>query len=110
MGIIRAILVTLVAVSVAMLPVAGTMAQITLQGASHIASQSDCCSQGKPCDKQPNKCGDIAGCTLKCAGVSALPLAPTGVAFSPSASTQSSALTGIATTRSSTPPSPPPRA
>ena len=109
MRIARAIMVILTALSVAMLPVSAANAR-SLHAASTVAAPLDCCPQAEHCDKQTKgDCGKTAECLLKCAGVSALPLAPTGIALILSASTQSSALTGIATTRSSTPPSPPPR-
>ena len=110
MRIVRAIMVAVTALSVTILPLAGIGA-LPFAPETSIAAPLDCCPQAEHCDKQTKgDCGKSAECTLKCAGVSALPLAPTGVALSPSAAPQASALTGIATTRSSTPPSPPPRA
>ena len=107
---VRAVMVALTAFSVAFLPLAGNGAHAFAPETS-IATPLDCCPHAEHCDKQAKgDCGKSAECTLKCAGVSALPLAPTRVAFSPSAAPQASALTGTATTRSSTPPSPPPRA
>lgn len=102
-------MVALTALSVAMLPVAAANAR-SLHAASTVAAPLDCCPQAEHCDKQTKgDCGKTAECLLKCAGVSALPLAPSGIALILSASTRSSALIGIATTRSFTPPSPPPR-
>ena len=109
MSIVRTIIVALTAFSVAMLPVAGASAGISSPKFS-IAAPSDCCPPGQHCDKRTKgDCEKFADCMLKCSGVSALPLMPSGVAFSPSASPQAPPTTGIATTLSSNPPSPPPR-
>jgi hypothetical protein len=67
MHTLRAILVALVAASVAMLPVAGSMAQASSVETTLIADHSDCCQEGKSCDQQmPNGCGKIAACALQC--------------------------------------------
>jgi hypothetical protein len=109
MSIARAIMVALTALSVAMLPVAAASARTVAHEAS-VAGALDCCPQAEHCDKQTKgDCGKSAACVLKCAGVSALPVAPTGIAFRPSASSQTSTLTGLSTTLSRNPPSPPPR-
>ena len=108
MSIARAIMVALTAFSVAMLPVAAASARTFSPETSITAPE--CCPEAQHCDKQSNNdCGKSAACVLKCAGVSALPVAPAGVAFRPSASPQTSTLTGVATTLSPNPPSPPPR-
>ncbi len=102
-------MVALTTLSVAMLPVAAASAR-TFSAEASVAVPLDCCPQAEHCDKQSkNDCGKSAACVLKCAGVSALPVAPAGVAFRPSASPQTSTLTGVATTLSPNPPSPPPR-
>ena len=109
MSIARAIMVVLTALSVGLLPVASAGAG-TFSTERSAAATSDCCPQAEHCDKQTKgDCGKSADCLLKCSGVSAVPLIPTGVAFSPSASPQNSPVTGIATTQSHNPPSPPPR-
>jgi hypothetical protein len=109
MSIARAIMVALTALSVTLLPVAAASAS-TVAHETSVAASLDCCPQAEHCDKQTKgDCGKSAECVLKCAGVSALPAAPTGVAFGPSASPPTSTLTGIATTLSLNPPSPPPR-
>jgi hypothetical protein len=110
MRIVRAIMVALTAFSVAFLPLTGIGAQAHSPETS-IVMPSDCCPQGQHCDKQAKSdCAKFAECLLKCLGVSALPLLPDGVAFSPSASPDAPLTTGLAAARSSTPPSPPPRA
>lgn len=110
MTIVRTIMVALTALSVALLPVAAASAGVSSPQVS-IAAPSDCCPPGQHCDKQTKgDCAKFAECMLKCSGVSGVPLMPTGVAFIASASPQASPTTGVVTTRSSTPPSPPPRA
>jgi hypothetical protein len=102
-------MVGLTALSVAMLPVAAASAR-TFSHEATVTAPLDCCQQAEHCDKQAKgDCGKSAECLLKCAGVCALPVAPIGVAFSPSASPQTSTLTGLATTLSPNLPSPPPR-
>ena len=62
----RAILVALIAFSVAMLPVAGVMASTKMPGMSASATP-DCCPHGEPCDKKvSDNCATAAGCALKC--------------------------------------------
>ena len=63
----RAILVALIALSVAMLPVAGNVARAMSPEAAFNTVHADCCPHGKPCDKRTtNDCGSMAGCALKC--------------------------------------------
>ena len=66
MNIGRALLVGLVAFSVAVLPLAGGMAFAMLHDDSLGAQQTDCCPHGKPCEKKTDGCGSMAGCALKC--------------------------------------------
>ena len=109
MNIVRTTMVALTALSVAILPAAGGRAHAFSPETSIIAP-SDCCTQGQHCEQRAKgDCAKFAECTLKCSGVSGIPLTPTGVAFSPSASPQAPPTTGIATAQSSHPPSPPPR-
>ena len=61
---LRAILVFLVAASVAMLPLAG-MAEAARVGM--YAAHPDCCPEGKQCEHQmPKDCGGSPECLLKC--------------------------------------------
>jgi putative hemolysin len=111
MRLVRAILIALMAFSVAMPPMAMAKAHVPSSDGVLAAAQSDCCPQGQHCDKQAkDDCAKFAECMLKCSGLSALPLLPGGVAFSPSASPEMPPTTGLAPARPSTPPSPPPRA
>jgi hypothetical protein len=71
MSIGRNILVTLVAVSVAILPLAGAMVRAEPARMSMAGMTSDCCPHSKPCDKK-NDCGSVAGCSLKCSNFSGL--------------------------------------
>jgi hypothetical protein len=111
MRIVRAILIALMALSVTMPPLAMAKAHVPSPDGVVAAAQSDCCPKMNHCDKQvQGDCAKLAGCALKCASPSAVNLTPSGIALRPSAAPQASALAGIATTRASTPPSPPPRA
>jgi hypothetical protein len=110
MRIVRAIMVALTALSVAFLPLAGIGA-LAHSPESSIVMPSDCCPQEQHCDKHAKgDCAKFAECMLKCSGLSALPLLPGGVAFSPSASPDAPRTSGRAAARPFTPPSPPPRA
>jgi hypothetical protein len=110
MSILRAIMVAFVTLSVAMLPVAGAMARAVPPGTTLVASQSDCCPQGKTCEKQmSHDCGTMAGCALKCFSFSAAVVAPSGVTQTPAALQRSSLVAQIVTSPSVNPPLPPPR-
>jgi hypothetical protein len=110
MILIRAILVAFVGLSVAMLPVAGAMARAVPSGTTLVASQSDCCPQGKLCEKQmSHNCGAMAGCMLKCSSFSASTVAPSGLTLVPSPLQQSILLAEIVRSPSVNPPLPPPR-
>ena len=110
MGIFRAILITLVAVSIAMLPVAGSVAQASAHGTPHIASQSDCCTDGEPCEKQmPNKCGQTAECMLKCFNFSGALVASLAMKPAVSSSDKSALVIQSVGSPLENPPLPPPR-
>jgi hypothetical protein len=81
MRLTRAIVVALVALSVAMLPVTGGVAFATPHDTSLTASHTDCCPHGKPCEQKADDCGSVAGCLLKCCGVLASLPAPIKVAL-----------------------------
>ena len=111
MGIFRAILVTLVAVSVAMLPIAGSMAYASVSGASVLAVHSDCCPEGEPCEKEmPIDCGGSAACLLKCFNFSTALTAPMTVMMMGGTSEKSLRVAESVKAPIDTPPSPPPRA
>jgi hypothetical protein len=110
MHTLRAIFVALVAASVAMLPVAGSMAHAASVGTTFIADHSDCCQEGKSCEQpMPNGCGKIAGCALKCFNFSGTILS--GVIANPIAEASvEPALAGLnPPSRPTAPPLPPPR-
>ena len=82
MSLGRTILALVVAISVAMLPVAGSAAtpakSLNMSGMSvsdemsSADDMSDCCPhQSNPCDKSMADCGYMAVCALKCFGFSA---------------------------------------
>ena len=67
MNIGRTIVVVLVALSVALLPVAGGSVLALSLEKSLQTNMLDCCPHGKPCEKKPgNGCGSMAGCALTC--------------------------------------------
>jgi hypothetical protein len=80
MARVRAILVVCVALSVAMLPMAGGMA-FAMQHDASLSNHGDCCPHGKPCEKKTDGCASVAGCLLKCCGVLASLPAPIKVAL-----------------------------
>lgn len=71
MSIGRTIVTLLVALSVAMLPAAGS-AGVSVKspeaaGISMTEDMSDCCPhQANPCEKSMDDCGAMAACALKC--------------------------------------------
>jgi hypothetical protein len=69
MQVSRTILAVLVALSLAMLPLAGATAA-PLKSTDHMASEvaHDCCHHGSPCDDHANSAGDHAarGICAKC--------------------------------------------
>ena len=71
----RPILIALIALAVALLPMAGGMAVATPH-AAFTAPQADCCPNGKPCEKKTNGCGSVAGCVLKCFNLTGAVAAP----------------------------------
>jgi hypothetical protein len=86
MSIFRAILVSFVALAVAMLPVAGGFVDANAAaGMSLSAAPADCCPEGQPCEKTMPDCGSMAGCMLKCPGVSGAVVAPFAMALTVSA-------------------------
>ena len=72
MSTLRAIVVILIAVSVAMLPISTGMAIAGTAVVSAVATQPGCCDHGQPCKgKNAGGCVSPAGCALKCGSVSA---------------------------------------
>src|SRR5690349_21022936 len=110
MNKVRAILIAVIAVSVAILPVAGAKFGALLPGTSSLIAQSDCCPQGKDCDPKDNGvCGKSAACAAKCSSLSASVLAESGEMPLPSPSERSIHVGEIAASPSHNPPLPPPR-
>jgi hypothetical protein len=110
MSPLRAILVAFIALSVALLPVAGAKALNLSSETSLVSVQSDCCAQGEHCDKQQKgDCTKLAGCGLKCSGFSAAFAGPSGIVLAPSRSQKTALATGAIGSPTYNPPSPPPR-
>jgi hypothetical protein len=109
MSFLRAIVVTLTALSAALLPVAGAHSFAFVPQTFHLAVTSDCCPQGQHCDHQTKgDCGE-AGCAFNCF-VPAAPLGDSGAAFGLSDLDKAMRMAGFAKPQSPNPPSPPPRA
>ena len=86
MSIFRTILVSFVVLAVAMLPLAGGLGLANAAtGVSLGAASADCCPDGKPCEKTMHDCGSMAGCMLKCSGLSGAVVAPFAMALTVSA-------------------------
>ena len=111
MSSVRAILVAIIAVSVAILPLAGASARVFAPADTHVATQSDCCPQGQDCPKPGSgDCHKSTSCALKCStGFVAAMLMPSGLAPLRVTSEKSVLLSESPTSRSSNPPLPPPR-
>jgi hypothetical protein len=110
MNIGRAILVALIALSVAMLPVAGNVARAMSTEAAFGAAHVDCCPHGKPCDKgTTNDCDSMAGCALKCFSFSGAVVAPSAVNRAELPTETSALVVQSFSSSSDNPPLPPPR-
>jgi hypothetical protein len=106
MRTVRAILVVLTALSLALLPVAGVAAPVP----DSISAHADCCSPDGDCGKHSKgNCTDDAACAVKCAGVSAIPLASSETASVPNASAELTPIPRLSLPVAPNPPSPPPR-
>jgi hypothetical protein len=105
----RHILIALIALAVALLPVAGGMALALPHDASFAAANADCCPNGKPCEKETDGCGSVAACVLKCCGLTGAIAAPVAVSLTVSALEKPAlALQGFRSPAEN-PPLPPPR-
>jgi len=110
MSSLRAIIVAAVALSVAMLPVAGAMAHAMPSETSFVSVQSDCCPHSESCDKHAaGDCTTLAGCGLKCFGFSATVAGPSSMILLPSSSRKSALATEGVKSPTYNPPPPPPR-
>jgi len=84
MSIGRPLLIALIALAVALLPMAGGMALAMPHDAS-LTGHADCCPHGKPCEKKTDDCGSMAGCALKCFSFSGAMVSDAVVKPSPTA-------------------------
>jgi hypothetical protein len=113
MRTVRAMIVVLTALSLALLPVAGVAAPVT--SADSISAHADCCPPGGDCAKHSKSdskggCTEDGACAAKCAGVSAIPLASAEAASLPNASAELTPIPRLRLPVAPNPPSPPPRA
>jgi hypothetical protein len=111
MSIVRAILVAFVALSVAMLPVAGGLARAMSPETSLSVVQADCCPPGKPCEKTkaPGDCGSMTGCVLKCFNFSVAIVSGVVVKPVPTSAIEPVLASLIVDSHPAAPPFPPPR-
>jgi hypothetical protein len=105
----RPILIALIALAVALLPMAGGMAVAMPHDASFTAPQADCCPNGKPCEKKTDGCGSISGCVLKCFNLTGAIAAPTAVSLTASAAEKPAFALQSFCSPAENPPLPPPR-
>ncbi len=108
MDTVRALLVGLVALSVALLPLGG-IASAMSPDTVLTATQTDCCHDGKPCEKGMDDCGTSAGCVLKCFQLSASITQPVAVPLTASALKRPALVRETFGTPPENPPLPPPR-
>jgi hypothetical protein len=105
----RAILIAVIALAVALLPVAGGMAVAMPHDASSAAAPSDCCPHGNPCEKKTDGCGSIAGCALKCFNFTGAVPAPVSDSLTPGALEKPALVAQAFRSPTENPPLPPPR-
>jgi hypothetical protein len=110
MSVVRAILLALIALSLALPPVAGAKAFAYSPHGSSVAAQPDCCEKMEHCDKQAKgDCADFAGCALKCSNATAVVLMPSAILLRSSPALKLTLTPDTASSRSLIPPAPPPR-
>ena len=105
----RHILIALIALAVALLPMAGGMALAMPHDASLTAPHSDCCPNGKPCEKKTDGCGSVAGCVLKCFNLTGAVAAPFADTVTPSTLEKPALVAQAFRSPAENPPLPPPR-
>ena len=117
MRTLRAIIIVLTALSLALLPVTGVTALATSADsmADAISSHSDCCPPDGDCGKHSKRdsnrgCTEDGACAAKCAGAAAIPLASAETASVPSTSAELTPIARLRLPVAPNPPSPPPRA
>ena len=108
MRIGRTILVALVALSVAMLPVAAGMARAMAHDAS-VTSHADCCPNDQPCEKKTDRCGSDAACVLNCFSLTGVVAAPFALALTATALERPALAMQTLRSPAENPPLPPPR-
>jgi hypothetical protein len=110
MSLVRTIVVALVALSVAMLPVAGGMARAAMSHDMTLsAGEGDCCPHHQPCEKEVDDCGSMAGCALKCFNFSGALTATVVFTLTPSVLEKFALTVPGVPSPSDNPPLPPPR-
>jgi hypothetical protein len=110
MSIVRAIVVALTALSLAILPVAAAGTRGFSADTSFSVAQPECCPQGQHCEKRAkSECGKSAACALNCSSFFAATLAPSGVTRALLPLQRSAFVAEIVTSPSVNPPLPPPR-
>ena len=108
MRLCRAVILALLALSIAAFPLARGMAHVLPQHAE-AAADMECCHKGEPCEKKTNDCDSNPACVLKCSSLpgtlaAASSLEPERVALS-----KPSRLAALFVSLSDNPPLPPPR-
>ena len=108
MRTVRAMIVVLTALSLALLPVAGLAAPAASTDSASV--HADCCPMNQDCGKQSKShCNEDAACAFKCAGVSEVPLTSSETASIANASTEPTPIPRLSLPVALNPPSPPPR-
>jgi hypothetical protein len=108
MRTLRAMLVVLTALSLALLPVAGSAAH--LSSTPSVSAHADCCTPGQDCgEHSKGDCTKDAFCAFACASVSAVPLASSEMASSANSSAELTPVLQLNLSLAPNPPSPPPR-
>jgi hypothetical protein len=110
MSTIRPVLIALIALSVAFLPLAGGLAFAMPHEGGIVASDADCCPDGKPCEKKTNRCGVDSACMLKCSGLMGVSAAPPTLLLTISAMEEATLDSSAFCSPGEHPPLPPPRA
>jgi hypothetical protein len=119
MSTLRTIIVAFVALSLAMLPVAGAQARGLPGHASQMSSQTDCCSHGQPYaaramadrakDQGQGHCADHCGGKCLCLGLTAVLSASMGALAAPISLLKTTRVAESARAPAYVPPAPPPR-
>ncbi|MEZ5829283.1 MAG: hypothetical protein R3D01_13290 [Hyphomicrobiales bacterium] len=108
---LRAIVVAVLAFSLAVLPVsAAEMRSSMAAGMSGTADQAECCPQAGHCEKQTNKdCGHSTSCALKCSVLPATQVAAKDLVSPPKTAPELAVVIPALRSALEHPPLPPPR-